>query len=220
MPIFPIQEYIQVGGKVDVFLAFPVSSHVAPDFPFVPLPLNALGVPGSGAVAYAQLYKLGESEDEIRPSIMRKTGSVFGDRHGGREGDPIEKQFFGIGGSVRLRMSRWDPDVLGLVKNCGGLAPGGAVPLANIGSLVLRDRSFRMLLFSVSNPKFQYNYPCCWCDDAIEIGLGTKHSLLEFSVTAHRAPEGHWATPESGPNLITGVVENRDITGHPALDVT
>jgi hypothetical protein len=213
MAIFPIQEYIQVGGKVDVFLAFPISSHVVPDFPFDPAPLNALGVPGSASAAYTQLYKLGESEDEIRPSIARKTGSVFGDRYGGREGDPIEKQFFGLGGSVRLRMSRWDPDVLGLVKNCGGLAPGGKVSLADMGALVLRDRSFRMILRSVSNVKFRYNYPCCWCDDAIEIGLGTKHSLLEFAVTAHRAPEGHWAAPSSGTDLVTGYTENRDMTG-------
>lgn len=214
MPIFPIDEYIQVGGKLDIYLAFSPLTFVAPDFPFAPVRENAPGAPISGVAAYNLLFKLGEADDETRPSNNANMGNVSGDRYGGREGPPIEKQFNGISGTCRLRLSRWDVDVLRLIKNRGGLAPGGFVPLTSFGALCLRDRSFRMVLRGIGNAKFRFNYPCCICEDAIEMGMGTKHSLLEFTVSAHRAPEGHWAAPATGTDLVTGYTENLDMTGY------
>ena len=214
MTLVSPKDYIQVGGLVQIFVAVPLLSYVAPQWPFNPVRASQ-ELPGSIAGAYAALMKLGESADIIEPQKRNIMEGVKGDSYGGSSGGDIEKQSFGFEYDIQLDCTRWDPEVLAMIECLGGLHPGGdRVPLNTMGALIQRDRSFRLLLYPLIDPRFIYNFPCCVADQPRKIGEGTRHSRLSLSVTAVRAPEGHWATPATGMDLITGYVKNNDFTGY------
>jgi hypothetical protein len=214
MPIVTPNDYVNVGGKVDILVAFPVAAYVAPNWPLNPV----RGVmPGSNANAYQQLFKLGELEDEVEPRTRNITHRVHGDRLGGAAGDAIETQFLGQMAEIDLGLSRWDEEVWRLMKSNGGLSASstGALALSNYGALLQRDRSFRLLLLPNRDARFIRNFPCCLIESDFGSNLSTKYSRLSVRVTAHRTPEGHWsdALGVAGTSLSIGVLENQDATG-------
>ena len=217
MPIVTPADYINVAGKIDVLIAVAPSYYVSPQWPFA----AGRAVPGStqstGSGAYSQLFKLGELEDEVEPRTQNITGRVTGDRYGGSAGDGIETQFFGQMASVDLVLSRWDEEVWRLMKNMGGLVANtpNAIPLANYGALMQRDRSFRLLLLPTRDNRYIHNFPCCLIESDFSIPISTKYSRLQVRVNCHRAPEGHWSDPTgvAGTSTSIGVVSNSDVTG-------
>lgn len=213
MTLVTPNEYIQVSGKVEIMVAVPLGAYELPQWPFNPVRTVAT-TPTTGVGAYAALMKLGESADFIEPQRRNIVGGVKGDRYGGNEGGDIEKQAFGFSYDIPIEMTRWDPEVLVMMECMGGLFPGGdIVPLSSVGSLILLNNSFRLLLYSLIDARFIHNFPCCTMEQPRKFGVGTKHSKLSIMVAAERAPEGHWAAPASGTDLVTGYVKNRDFTG-------
>ena len=214
MTLVTPNDYVQVGGVVSIMVAVPVGAYVAPQWPFTPTRATA-PTPTTGPGAYVALMKLGEAADIIEPQKRNIIEGVKGDRLGGLSGGDIEKQSFGFEYDIQLELTRWDPEVLTMIECMGGLHPGGEqVPLNTIGSLILRERSFRLLLYPLIDARFIYNFPCCVAEQPRKIGEGTKHSKLSLSVSASRAPEKHWGAPSSGTDLVTGYVKNNDFTGY------
>lgn len=219
MAIIQPNDYIQNTGKVAVYVAMPLVSYVAPVWPFSPARSGAT-VPGSNLLAYSQLFKLGESTNEINPSREYITETVPGDSQGGTSGAGIEDQALGFRANINLEFSRWDPEVLAMLESVGGLYANGRVLDENVGALMRRDRSFRLLLFGLRSTVLIKNFPCCKIANSREFGMSTKWSGLRMNVTADRAPLGFWGSPALQSNgslangdLTTYAVENADVTG-------
>jgi hypothetical protein len=188
-------EYIQVAGKSNLYIGFPSNS-------------------------YATLVKIGEQIDETRLTVQKFLHDVPGDRHGGPQGPPIEKQQLGMMVRGQFSLSRWDPVVRRLIEAHNVNATEGKMTDAEIGSLLLRDRSFRICIApSKPNPIpfgeidagkdwFYRNFPCAIITDPIECGQGTKFSVLSFGFEAHRVPEGHPYALAFSSNV--GVVYDRN----------
>jgi hypothetical protein len=219
MPIVTPNDYINVGGKVDILVAFAPPTYSVPNWPFSPA-RGALAT--TATAAYQQLFKLGELEEEIEPQTQNITGRVQGDRYGGSAGDGIETQFFGQTAEIDLVLSRWDEEVWRMMKSNGGLTAtiNGAIPLNNIGAFMQRDRSFRLLLLPNRDARFIRNFPCCLIERGFSSNISTKYSRLQARIAAHRTPEGHWSDPTgvAGTSTVAGsttigVLENSDITG-------
>ncbi len=214
MTLVTPNDYVQVGGVVSIMVAVPVGAYVAPIWPFTPTRTTA-PTPTTNAGAYVALMKLGEAADIIEPQRRSIMEGVKGDRMGGASGGDIEKQSFGFEYDIQLDLTRWDPEVLAMIESLAGLHPGGArVPLNTMGSLILRDRSFRLLLYPLIDARFIYNFPCCIAEQPRKIGEGTRHSKLSLAVSASRATEGHWGAPTSNTDLVTTYVVNNDYTGY------
>lgn len=219
MAIFPVADYVQNSGKVNIFVAFPISTYVVPHWPFSPVRVNALSIPTTGPGAYAQLFKLGESTNDVNPERENITEMVPGDSQGGNSGDGIEDQALGLMSNINLQLSKWDPDVLTMIESLGGLYAGGRVLDNSIGALIRKDLSFRLLLYGVRDLKMVRNFPCCIAKGKRTVGMSTKWSQLSLNVSAHRAPLGHWGGLPlldgalQSTDFVTYVVENKDIQG-------
>lgn len=172
-------DYIQVPGKHNIYVAVPA--------------------------AYSVLLKLGESFDETIIQLETIFHDVHGDRYGGPQGPPIEKQWLGLMGRAQLRLSRWDPAVTALLERFGGLlTTPGTVPEAAAGALMLRDRSFRFYFQATRDNSLSRNFPCCIASNLTLVAGGTKFAMYTFDLEIHKAPEGHAAA---------GVIYNADATG-------
>lgn len=182
-------DYIQIPGKVDILFAVPS--------------------------AYTALFKLGETEDGLEVRKVPVVGGVKGDRYGGNAGRDIEKQFFGFYCEFGLQMSRWDPAQLVKLETFGGfLATAGTIPIQSIGAPILRDRSYRFLLYCYRDPTLSVNFPCCQITSPQTQGKGTRYSRCGLQVTAERAPEGYWNSAS------VGIVYDSDTTGIPTPSYT
>lgn len=192
-----MSEYIQVAGKSNIYLGFPSND-------------------------YATLVKIGEQGDETMLSVENFDHDVPGDRHGGPQGPPIEIQRLGMVVTGQFSLTRWDPLIRRLLIAHGVTATEGRLADSEIGSLLIRDRSFRLVI-APSKPNlipagepgagtdsFFYNFPAALVSGPIETGQGTKYSTLRFSMRAHRVPEGHWYQNVGGSGLGVGVIWNRD----------
>lgn len=196
-------EYIQVPGKCNVYIGYPSDS-------------------------YAALEKVGENINETQLAVEPIMHNVAGDQHGGQEGAPIEMQALGYRVRGQLQLSKWNPEVRRKIERHNLYATDGAVLDSEIGSLLLRDRSFRILLKpakdnpilladagagAVANDDyFVRNFVCCTIESAIACGVGTKFSVLSFAFTAHRAPDDHPLAPAANGS---GLIWNYNETGIP-----
>ncbi len=192
--------YIQVAGKSDIYIGFPSD-------------------------AYATLLKIGEQLDDTRLEFENVFHDVLGDANGGPQGRPIERQFLGASVRGQLSLSKWSPEAYRRILAHNVMATDGKVLDSEIGALILRDRSFRVVIApSRSNiigadlqgegkDAFFYNFPCCCVSSPVNCGQGTKFSLLSFSFEAFRMPEGHPMEGTEGANV--GTIWNRDSTNVP-----
>lgn len=190
-------EYIQVAGKSNIYLGFPGDN-------------------------YASLLKIGEQMDETSLTVQNFDHDVPGDRHGGAQGPPIERQRLGMMVSGQFALSRWSQQARRLMIAHGVTSTEGRLADQEIGSLLIRDRSFRLVIApSKPNPipfgldsqgqdYFFYNFPAALVSGPIETGQGTKFSVLRFSMEAHRVPEGHPYADFGGSGNGVGVIWNRD----------
>jgi hypothetical protein len=187
-------EYIQVAGKSDLYVGFPSNS-------------------------YATLLKIGEQMDDTQLDVEQIFHDVPGDRHGGPQGRPIERQILGMTVRGQFNLSRWDPEVRRLIIQHNAMSKEGSISDSEIGALVLRDRSFRICIVpsrdniigaglqDAGKDYFFYNFPCCCVTGAIATGQGTKFSTLRFAFEAFRVPTGH---PLAPTNPAEGLIWNRD----------
>lgn len=193
-------EYIQIAGKSEIWIG--VSADRASD--------------GS----YSTMTKVGEQIDDTRLAVQAFYHDVPGDRHGGPQGPPIERQILGQIVRGMFNLSRFDPEVRRELTKQNVFATEGTILDSEIGSLLLRDRSYRVVIVpGRANPigvgldgagddYYAWNFPCVSINGAIECGQGTKFSALSFQFEAHRAPDGH-------PNA--GVIWNRSVADVVAL---
>jgi hypothetical protein len=159
-------------------------------------------------LAYTTLFKIGESENGVNVQLNPMIGNVIGDRHGGQEGAPIEKQFFGIQAVAQIQMSRYDIFQVRKLERYGHLlAYEGTIPLNAIGALLMRDRAFRVLFYCMQDPDLSINLPCATWSSPMETGKGTKYAKCGMTITGDRAPEGYWFP------AAAGAVYDRNITG-------
>lgn len=201
-------DYIQIAGKSEIFIGFPSDE-------------------------FATVEKIGEQINDTQLAVNPILHRVPGDAHGGPEGDGIEEQLLGFTVEGQLDLSKWDPEVKRKIERFNLLTRDGAIADSQIGALLRRDRSFRVLIYPAkSNPigatnagfgaaetddYFARNFVCCIIDKPIVLGQGTKFSQLRFSFTAHRAPAGHAIYTKSGAVYTSdqGIVWDRDLTGSP-----
>jgi hypothetical protein len=189
-------EYIQVAGKSDLYIGFPGDS-------------------------YATLLKIGEQLDETKIEINQIFHDVHGDRNGGPQGPPIERQFLGMTATCQFNLSRFSTEVHRRILTHNVLATQGKIIDSEVGALILRDRSFRIAivpsrsnligsgLANAGTDAFFYNFPCCCIASPVATGQGTKFSLLSFTMQAYRVPEGHPITIGSGNAGNAGVMWNK-----------
>jgi hypothetical protein len=192
-------EYIQVAGKSNILIGFPSD--------------------------YTEMMSVGEQMDDTKISIEQVLHDIPGDSQGGPQGDPIEQQILALRVRGQLNLSKWDPAVRRLLIQHGVMATEGSFKQSEIGALLLRDRSLRIVIspsrdtpIPAGDPDggkdyFYYNFPCCTVTSPIETGQGTKFSALSFQFRAWRVPEGHDLAPgTSGANWRDGLIWNRDAT--------
>jgi hypothetical protein len=200
-----VAPYIQVAGKSNILIGFPDDD-------------------------YATVDRLGEQMDETRISVRHVLHDVPGDSQGGPAGDPIEQQILALQYTVQFNLSKWAPDVRDRLIQHNAMATLGSFADSEIGALLLRDRSFRIVISpsrdsvipagapGAGEDYFYYNFCCCTVTSPIETGQGTKFSALQFSMRAWRVPEGHPLAPgSSGADFAEGLIWNRDTTGVPSL---
>lgn len=143
------------------------------------------------------LETLGYSEDSISIEFPAFWSDVYGDAHGGREGPPIDSQYLGQIARGRLVLTRWDAAVFAKLEArvYGGTA--GTVSSSDIGALMLQgSKTTRLVLDSAVRPK---NFPLTIFREAIELPMGTKHSILVIPFEARR-------------NLSSGVLWNTTVS--------
>lgn len=188
--------YIQVAGKSSLLIGFPDDD-------------------------YATLDVLGEQMDDTQISVQPIFHDVPGDAQGGPQGKPIEKQLLGYDVRGQFNLSKWDPAVVRQIRKFA-MTADGKISDAEIGSLMLRDRSLRIYIYpSKSNPipvgaqdagedYYAWNFPCCLVTSPIETGQGTKFSACRFSFEAFRVPDGHTLAPT---DPTEGLIWDKDDTG-------
>lgn len=169
--------------------------------------------------SYSTLRLLGVQQNETRIETQMFQHPVHSDEHGGPSGPPVEEQVLGKIMRCTFQLSKWDADVRTAIENHGVFGTTGAVADDEVGSLLYRDNSFRVLvkpsrnntaLVAGNDDPFLYNFICCKLSSPIAAGQGTKHSILQFTMEAHRAPAGHYG----GTNVV-GKIFDKDETGIP-----
>ena len=176
-------EYINVAGKSNIWIGLPAYRTLTGE--------------------YTQMLKVGEQMNETSISIQHYLHDVPGDRYGGPQGPPIERQMLGMVARVNFQLSRWSQAVRRALEKHNVFSNHGVVGESEVGSLLLRDRSFRVLIEPAKSNTipvgvedeggdyFCFNFPCAMLTSPVEVGQGTKFSMLTFSMEAHRAPDGH-----------------------------
>ena len=124
--------------------------------------------------------------------------NVPGDEHGGQEGTPIEVQYLGEVGRVRLELTKYDKAVFAKVRARCLEATDGTPYTA--GTLMLANSKFMRLLANA--PSDPHNYPCAIPRGTIELNTGTKFSMAICEFECHKHP-------------TSGVLRDNTVTGVP-----
>lgn len=200
--------YIQVAGKSNLLIAFPDDD-------------------------YEVCHRLGEQADATQITAQHAMHDVPGDSQGGPQGRPIERQMLALFYRAQFNLTKWDPIVREKLARHNLMAKDGHFAQSEVGALMLRERSFRIVISPTrSNPiptndpllgsahpdatkdYFFYNFCCCLVSSPIETGQGTKYSALNFTMESFVVPEGHVLAPGSGGiDWADGLIWNRDATG-------
>ena len=176
-----------------------------------------LVIPGRFYVLYARhdapnvLLEAGEMRDDLNIQFTRAVNPINADSRGGDAGHAIEQQYLGEMGQVSLDLTRFSTTFTDYVATaCGINAVQGTILDCEIGSLMMRDHSMRMLFYPLRNPTRARNFPCVTVERPHIIGGGTKLERCRLECTVHRAPCDH---PKEN------VLYDQDFTGLPQLPV-
>jgi len=165
---------VQIAGKVNVYTQL----------------INTVG----------NLFKLGETMDMTDVEERAFWHNVPGDRHGGPQGPPIEVQWLGAICVVRMELSRWDAAEIDKLRRREVNATLGTILLAEVGTLMLATKGFRLCLNSATRP---LNFPCAILRDAIPYGMGSKFTSVGLQFECHRCQDG---------TARDGILHNTDVT--------
>jgi hypothetical protein len=138
--------------------------------------------PFSGA-----LLALGVATDGVRYQNHPYYIDVHGDRNGGQQGPPIEKQYLGEIVIVSFSLTAAN---LETVRKRGMLATNGTIPQTAIGDFMLTGASMRLLLKTELEADVR-NFWCAVPIQAHEVTEGSKFSEWSLSFECHRPPCGH-----------------------------
>ena len=157
----------------------------------------------------ASLNALGVATDGIRYQNHPYYTEVHGDRNGGHQGPPIEKQYLGEIVIISFNLSSWNASTFGTLRKRGVLSTAGNIPQASIGDFMLGAASMRLLL-KTENSADVRNFWCAIPIQAMEVTEGSKFSEWSLSFECHRAPCGY----VSGLNWVAhpkaGILEDQD----------
>lgn len=159
----------------------------------------------AGDLAQNALIKIGEVQDMIDFSEQTYWHNVPGDRHGGPQGPPIDVQWLGQTINISLDFSRYDPQVVDMIRghyiNQPGYPPPGTnlgqINLSDVGALMLLERAWRVTIRNTYNDidgapvATGLNFPCCIVRTPIGHNRGSKYTAYSWTFEAHRSPEGH-----------------------------
>lgn len=140
------------------------------------------------------LQPLGVSTDGVRYQNHPYYLDVHGDRHGGHQGPPIEKQYLGEIVIISFTLSSYTAATIELVRKRGMLASNGVVPQTAIGDFMMTTASMRLLLRTELEADVR-NFWCAIPIQAHEVTEGTKFSEWGMAFECHRPPCGH---PKAG----------------------
>lgn len=111
---------------------------------------------------------------------------VPGDQNGGDNGPPIDIQFLGEIGRVRLEFTKWDKVVANQIRARARSATAGQPTVA--GTLMFGDLKYlRLLINAVNDP---INFPVAIPRAPIEINRGVKYSVLVCEFECHKGSDG------------------------------
>lgn len=200
---------IQVAGFSNILIAFPGNLNVC--------------------------HRVGEQLDETQFQLRKYIHDVPGDSNGGPQGPPIEQQLLGQVYICEFNLSKFHPIIKQKLIEHAAAAEVGKFSMAEVGSLLHKDRSFRIVIspsksntiptndpttgdahpYAGDNYDY-YNFPCCTITDPVSWGQGTKFSALRFTAIAYRVPEGHALAPGSaGVDWAKGLFWDKSTTGVP-----
>jgi hypothetical protein len=136
---------------------------------------------------------LGISTDGVRYQNHPFYVDVHGDRNGGGQGPPIEKQYLGEIVIVSFTLSTFTPASIDVIRKRGILDSNGFTTQGLVGGFLLTNRSMRLCIM----PEVASDVRNFWCAvpvQAIEVTEGSKFSEWSFTFECHRPPCGHaWA---------------------------
>lgn len=136
------------------------------------------------------LVALGTATDQINISRRLFYADIQGDRNGGHQGPPIETQDLGEIWTVNMSLSSFNKTAIALLQTRAVRATNGVVLQSEVGLMILKEKSIRLLLDFPSASDTQ-NFWCAIVREPIQVGVGTKHSEWMLGFECHRPPCGH-----------------------------
>lgn len=136
------------------------------------------------------LLELGISTDGVRYQNHPFYTEVHGDRNGGQQGPPIEKQYLGEIVIVSFTLSTFTAATIDVVRKRGILASNGYNTQDQIGGFMLTNRAMRLCIMPESATDVR-NFWCAVPVQAIEVTEGSKFSEWAMTFECHRPPCGH-----------------------------
>jgi hypothetical protein len=133
-------------------------------------------------VADNTLLSLGEVQDMVEIEERPFYYDVYGDRHGGPQGPPIDTQYLGEVHVITMELSQWDATTLDILRQRRAQATLGRVTLAEVGSLTFQNRHTRLIIDSTSRPR---NYPLTFNREPSRFGAGSKYTGVFLQFEAH-----------------------------------
>lgn len=158
---------------------------------------------------YGALLPLGVSTDGIRYQSHPYYIDVHGDRNGGHQGPPIEKQYLGEIVIISFSLTTYHRANLETVRKRGVLATNGVVPQAAVGDFLLGAAAMRLLLRTEVEADIR-NFWCAIPVQAQEVTEGSKFSEWSLSFECHRAPCGAVISGASVAHPKAGILEDKN----------
>lgn len=138
----------------------------------------------------ANVIPLGIATDTIDISPQPYFFDIHTDRNGGQAGPPTEVQYLGEIVNINMVLATWNPLAYTALRRNLVNATRGVILQSEVGSMMLRTRSIRLLINTADTDNVR-NFWCCLVRQAHRVGMGTKWAELHVSLTAYRPPCYH-----------------------------
>lgn len=156
------------------------------------------------------LVPLGIATDGVRYQNHPYYIDVHGDRNGGHQGPPIEKQYLGEIVIVSFTLSSYTKANVETVRRRGMISTNGSIPQSSIGDFIMTGASMRLLLKTELAGDVR-NFWCAVPIQAHEVTEGTKFSEWSMAFECHRPPCGH---PKFNAQTGVGILEDQDVAAY------
>lgn len=146
---------------------------------------------------------LGYTRNQVDISEDTQLLPVPGDENGGDAGDPIEFQVMTKTLHMRCEFTKWNKDGADILRKNGKVQTvvGG---VWTVGSLLYANGdSFAISVTSAVDSYFSVQAYNCICQQPVEIGRGTRFSVLVCDIEAHMEPSNFSGTGGVPGRLFT-----------------